>query len=51
MGIVSLPWREMNEAYDDLNDEDVVIVPAFGAPTNFMDRLAEIGCHVIDTAK
>lgn len=49
MGIVSLPWREMNEEYDDLNDEDVVIVPAFGAPTCFMDRLAEIGCHVIDT--
>jgi 4-hydroxy-3-methylbut-2-enyl diphosphate reductase len=49
MGIVSLPWREMNEEYDDLNDEDVVIVPAFGAPTSFMDRLAVIGCHVIDT--
>ncbi len=49
MGIVSLPWRKMNEKYDDLNEEDVVIVPAFGAPTSFMDRLAEIGCHVIDT--
>jgi 4-hydroxy-3-methylbut-2-enyl diphosphate reductase len=49
MGIVSLPWRKMNEEYDDLNEDDVVIVPAFGAPTSFMDRLAEIGCHVIDT--
>ena len=49
MGIVSLPWREMTEEYDDLNEEDVVIVPAFGAPTSFMERLAEIGCHVIDT--
>jgi len=49
MGIVSLPWRKMTEEYDDLNEDDVVIVPAFGAPTNFMDRLAEIGCHVIDT--
>lgn len=49
MGIVSLPWRDMGKEYDDLNDEDVVIVPAFGAPTSFMDKLAEIGCHVIDT--
>ena len=49
MGIVSLPWREMGNDYDDLNDEDVVIVPACGAPTSFMDKLAEVGCHVIDT--
>lgn len=49
MGIVSLPWRQMSEEYDDLNEKDVVIVPAFGAPTSFMDRLGEIGCHVIDT--
>ena len=49
MGIVSLPWRQMGTDYDDLNEEDVVIVPAFGAPTSFMDKLAEVGCHVIDT--
>ncbi len=49
MGIVSLPWRDMGKDYDDLNAEDVVIVPAFGAPTSFMDKLGEVGCHVIDT--
>ncbi len=49
MGIVSLPWKKMSKEYDDVTAEDVVIVPAFGAPTSFMDRLAEIGCHVIDT--
>jgi len=49
MGIVSLPWRKMSEEYDEINDQDVVIVPAFGAPMSFMDRLGEIGCHVIDT--
>jgi len=49
MGIVSLPWQKISVEYDDLTDEDVVIVPAFGAPTSFMDRLADIGCHVIDT--
>ena len=49
MGIISLPWKEMTKEYDDLGEDDVVIVPAFGAPTSFMDRLAEIGCHVVDT--
>lgn len=49
MGIVSLPWKQMTEDYDSLTEEDVVIVPAFGAPMSFMDRLGEIGCHVIDT--
>jgi len=49
MDIVSLPWKEMTEEYDDLTEDDVVIVPAFGAPTSFMERLAEVGCHVVDT--
>lgn len=49
MSIVSLPWKEIGKEYDDLNEEDVVIVPAFGAPTNFMEKLGEVGCHVIDT--
>jgi 4-hydroxy-3-methylbut-2-enyl diphosphate reductase len=49
MGIVSLPWKEMDEQYDALTDQDVVIVPAFGAPTSFMEKLAEKGCYVIDT--
>lgn len=49
MGIKTLPWQKMNEQYDALTDEDVVIVPAFGAPTEFMNKLAEKGCYVIDT--
>ncbi len=49
MGIVSLPWRELTEDYDDLSEEDVVIVPAFGAPTSFMEKVAERGCYVVDT--
>lgn len=49
MGIVSLPWKEMNAQYDELTEEDVVIVPAFGAPTPFMDKIGEAGCYVIDT--
>lgn len=49
MGIVSLPWQEMNESYDNLTSEDVVIVPAFGAPTSFMDKIEQRGCYVVDT--
>jgi len=49
MGIVSLPWQEMNESYDALTEDDVVIVPAFGAPTSFMDKIADRGCYVVDT--
>ena len=49
MSIESLPWKEMNEQYEGLTEEDVVIVPAFGAPTSFMDKIGEAGCYVIDT--
>ncbi|MEX2577422.1 MAG: 4-hydroxy-3-methylbut-2-enyl diphosphate reductase [Verrucomicrobiales bacterium] len=49
MNIVSLPWRAMNEEYDDLSEDDVVIVPAFGAPTSFMDKVESQGCLTVDT--
>ncbi|NNC88595.1 MAG: 4-hydroxy-3-methylbut-2-enyl diphosphate reductase [Akkermansiaceae bacterium] len=49
MGIVSLPWQEMNEQYDELTADDVAIVPAFGAPLAFMDKLEERGCIIVDT--
>jgi 4-hydroxy-3-methylbut-2-enyl diphosphate reductase len=49
MHIVSLPWREMDASYDDLTENDVLIVPAFGAPTTFMDKVAQRGCYVVDT--
>lgn len=49
MGIVSLPWQQLSAEYDQLTEEDVVIVPAFGAPTSFMDKIDEKGCHIVDT--
>jgi 4-hydroxy-3-methylbut-2-enyl diphosphate reductase len=49
MGIVSLPWQQMNDDYDKLGEDDVVIVPAFGAPTEFMDKIEERGCNIVDT--
>lgn len=49
MNIVSLPWKELTDDYDQLTPDDVVIVPAFGAPTNFTDKIEEQGAHIIDT--
>jgi 4-hydroxy-3-methylbut-2-en-1-yl diphosphate reductase len=49
MGIVSLPWQEMDSTYDQLTQDDVVIVPAFGAPTDFMQKVEARGCYVVDT--
>lgn len=49
MNIVSLPWQEMDEQYDDLGENDVVIVPAFGAPISFMDKVESQGCMTVDT--
>ncbi len=49
MDIVSLPWKKMDERYDALTEDDVVLVPAFGAPTTFMHKIENAGCYVIDT--
>jgi len=49
MGITSLPWKELSEEYDDLTEDDVVIIPAFGAPTEFTTKIVNQGCHIIDT--
>ncbi|MEY4569893.1 MAG: hypothetical protein RLZZ398_1332 [Verrucomicrobiota bacterium] len=49
MNIVSLPWQEIDASYDNLTEDDVVIVPAFGSPTLFMDKVEERGCYVVDT--
>ncbi len=49
MGIVSLPWQNLGAEYDDLEEDDVIIVPAFGAPTDFMNKVEQRGCYVVDT--
>jgi 4-hydroxy-3-methylbut-2-enyl diphosphate reductase len=49
MDIRTLPWKEIDASYDDLTEDDVVIVPAFGAPTHFMRKLADAHCSVVDT--
>ena len=49
MDIVSLPWEEITDEYDKLTEDDVVIVPAFGAPTSFTEKIEAQGCNIIDT--
>ena len=49
MDIVSLPWKEITDDYDKLTKDDVVIVPAFGAPTSFTEKIEAQGCNIIDT--
>ena len=49
MGIVSLPWTELSSHYDELGPDDVVIVPAFGAPVSYMEKLNDQGSIIIDT--
>lgn len=49
MGIQKLPWKQLDSSYDQIRENDVVIVPAFGVPTPFMDALEEKGVHIVDT--
>jgi 4-hydroxy-3-methylbut-2-enyl diphosphate reductase len=49
MNIISLPWKEMNEQYDQLTEDDVVIVPAFGAPTSYIEKIESQGAAIVDT--
>lgn len=49
MGVRRLPWGRLTEEYEALTGDDVVIVPAFGAPMEFMDKLMEKGVSIVDT--
>lgn len=49
MGIKRLPWGKLTADYDNLTEHDVVIIPAFGATTEFMQKLAERGVSIVDT--
>ena len=49
MGIKQLREVEGKYQVDHLSSDDVVIIPAFGAEVNTMNRIKEIGCQVVDT--
>jgi 4-hydroxy-3-methylbut-2-enyl diphosphate reductase len=38
-----------DEKFDSLGPEDVVLLPAFGAPVDWVGKLRERGCIVVDT--
>jgi len=49
MGIKQLHEVDGKYQVDHLTAADVVIVPAFGAEVNTMNRIREIGCQIVDT--
>lgn len=49
MGITSLQESENGYDLSGVTQDDVVIVPAFGAEVSVMDRLKKIGCQIVDT--
>ncbi len=49
MGIKNLVGDNREAEIDDLGEDDVVIVPAFGAETSIMNELEDRGCAVVDT--
>lgn len=49
MDIRTMPSRPSDEELNSLSPDDVVIVPAFGAETAVMERIAARGCSTVDT--
>ncbi|MBI4327789.1 MAG: 4-hydroxy-3-methylbut-2-enyl diphosphate reductase [Chloroflexi bacterium] len=49
MGIKFLSGKEKNADLEDLEKDDVVIIPAFGAETSTMEKLEAKGCRFVDT--
>ena len=49
LGIITIHEVDGNYPLDHVTEEDVVIVPAFGAQVKVMGRLKEIGCQTVDT--
>jgi 4-hydroxy-3-methylbut-2-enyl diphosphate reductase len=38
-----------DEKFDSLGPEDVILLPAFGAPVDWVERLRQRGCIIVDT--
>jgi len=49
MGIKFLTGPIKSAGIDDLKEDDVVIIPAFGAEVATMDKLKAKGCQLVDT--
>ncbi len=49
MGIKSLSGKEKDADVDDLKQDDLVIIPAFGTEVSTRKKLEEKGCRFVDT--
>lgn len=49
MGIRFLSGPNKSADLDDLTENDVVIIPAFGAQVSVMEKLRQKGCQLVDT--
>ncbi len=49
MGIIRIPISQHDEIAAQVEPEDVVIVPAFGAETRIMNLISQRGCLIVDT--
>ncbi|MDB6069341.1 MAG: lytB, partial [Verrucomicrobiales bacterium] len=49
MNILMLHNPPTEDEFADLRPDDIVIIPAFGATTAVMQRLADRGCGTVDT--
>src|SRR6266550_444555 len=47
MGVIRIPIHKHEEAVAELQPDDVVIVPAFGAETRIMDLISQRGCLIV----
>ena len=49
MGIKALSGKQKDADIDDLKEDDIVIIPAFGTEVETRNKLAEKGCQFVDT--
>jgi 4-hydroxy-3-methylbut-2-enyl diphosphate reductase len=49
LGIKNLFRKDGSFDLDTLNEEDVVILPAFGAEVAMLEKISEHGCRIVDT--
>ena len=49
LGLLHLPWKMDDPAYDQLTADDVVIMPAFGVPVLLRQRLDARGVTLVDS--
>lgn len=49
LGLLHLPWKMNDPAYEALTAEDVVIMPAFGVPVSLRQQLEDKGVTLVDS--